>query len=148
MILLGLVSLVCNINFIGVGKHWRKIDRIPIWIWALDVKRCLALHLWNNYLDLYRYDIKNLFVGGKAEKNRTTRTPYHPPKQVRRANFYNFYPMSMKFCMEVTFGGIQPKRNTWSVRPMFTPPPNTPKPPQIRNFGNCGPIWMKLGGEV
>ena len=27
-------------------------------------------------------------------------------------------------------------------------PPTTPKPPQIRNFGNCGPIWMKLGGEV
>ena len=36
--------------------------------------------------------------------------PYPPQKQVRRANFYNFHPMSMKFYMEVTF--LQPKRNT------------------------------------
>ena len=29
-------------------------------------------------------------------------------------------------------------------------PPNTlptPKPPQISNFGNFDPIWMKLGGD-
>ena len=38
--------------------------------------------------------------------------PYPPPKQVRRANFYNFHSMSMKFGMEVTFGGIQLKGNT------------------------------------
>ena len=38
--------------------------------------------------------------------------PYHPPKQGQKANFCNFGLMSMKFCMEVTFGGIQLKRNT------------------------------------
>ena len=38
--------------------------------------------------------------------------PYHPTKQVRRANFYNCHPVSMEFFMEVTFGGIQLKRNT------------------------------------
>ena len=34
-------------------------------------------------------------------------TGYHSPTQVRKANFYNCHPMSMKLCMEVTFGGIQ-----------------------------------------
>ena len=28
----------------------------------------------------------------------------------QKANFYYFGPMSMKFCMEVSFGGIQLKR--------------------------------------
>ena len=35
--------------------------------------------------------------------------PYPPPKQSRWDNFCNFHPSSMKFCMEVTNGGIQLK---------------------------------------
>ena len=35
--------------------------------------------------------------------------PNHPstPETVQKTNFYNFHPMSMKFCIKVTFGGIQ-----------------------------------------
>ena len=48
--------------------------------------------------------------------------------------------------------GAAAQKETQSVRPMFNPPQPpflpTPKPPQIKNFGNFGPIWMKLGGEV
>ena len=36
--------------------------------------------------------------------------PYHPPKQGQKATFYNLCLMSMKFGMEVTFGGIQIKK--------------------------------------
>ena len=58
----------------------------------------------------------------------------------------------MKFCMEVIFGEIHLKSNTWVVRPILIPPqpqtPPTQKPPQITNFGNLGSIWIKLGEEV
>ena len=67
-------------------------------------------------------------------------TPNHPttpPKRGQKANFYNYGLMSMKFCMEVTFRGIQLKRNT-SI---------TLKPPLMRKFGNFDQIWMKLVGK-
>ena len=58
---------------------------------------------------VHSYDLSSEIQFKK--KNRTTPTPlawdYFQTLEVQRANFYNFHPISMKFCMEVTFGGIQ-----------------------------------------
>ena len=40
------------------------------------------------------------------------------------------------------------KKKHMGFRAHVYPTPTTQKPPQIRNFGNFGPIWMKLGREV
>ena len=69
---------------------------------------------WDNFSTLWARELK--FVVGPSYKNllkkwadAKTSTTLPPKKQSRWANFYNFRPISLKFCMEVTNGGIKLK---------------------------------------
>ena len=127
----------CCINKDNSVEDYSSL-RVGVVCWMLVVVS--ETSTWDYFQTLWVRGLKLLMVLSldltrkilPKNTNRTAPTTLPPPKQMRKAHFYIFCPMLMKFCMEVTFGGIQLKRNT-SVRPMFNPlqlpslPP--PKPP-------------------
>ena len=68
----------------------------------------LVLQILTSFLSL-----KSLFINKECRYNKIFRLivfcASNLIKSRGKANFYNFHPKSMKFCMEVTFGGIQLK---------------------------------------
>ena len=55
----------------------------------------------------------------------------------------------MKLGLQVPFGGLRIKWADGVAGPIFRPLlPPYPKTTPIANFGNFGPIRMKIGGEV
>ena len=82
---------------------------------------------------VFSYDLTSKTFSSRKKKSDYPNPLYHPLKQVRRVNFYNFHSMSMKFCMVVTFGGgYNLKRNTKVSVPCLTHP--------ITNFGPLQPL--------
>ena len=72
-------------------------------------------------------------------------------EKLKGDNFYNFRPILMKFCMEVTNRGIQLKRIYGIAGPCLNHPTHSAHPPKNHLNDKLWQFWlilMKLGQEV
>ena len=119
----------------GKFHDWITFKRLEILSWNFVWCLILTICLGNEPIE-------------KIGPPQPPQPPYPPTNHMRLANFHNFRPILMKLGMEVNFGGIRIKWADGGAGPIFRPPQPpyqpTQKPNPVGNFGNFGPIWLKI----
>ena len=122
----------CNLYFCSrttssrVGVGCMSDDGFPPFFSLHDgiTFECFELEGWNFVWGL----IMEIFSkNGPMEKFQPPQPLYPPLKRTRWHNFYNFRPILMRFCMEVTDGEMQLKSTDWIAGPCLTTQPTHPK---------------------